>query len=733
MVRRQHGDARLVLVDGKARSAFVLRKKRIRDPSPMAQTQPEPDLVDRLARFYRDYYREELGQLAEHYPQEQRSLTIAYDDVYQYDPDIADDLRDRDPTQLLEHFEEALRQVELPVDVSLGQAHVRVRNLDAAHTYYPGAFSPSDHAGQLRGVRGEVSKATDVYSRLEVATFECQRCGTPTEVPQSDDDFQEPHECHGCERQGPFEINFDQSEFVDGQKLRIQTPPEEAQGEGQDMDVFVEDDLVDVATVGDRVTVTGIVRLDQQTRGSAPTNKFEPYLEGNHIAVEETDAQDVDITAAQRERIHALANGEEGDPLELAADALTTKIYGYDTVKQAIVLALVGGARVEYPGDDFDRGEFHVLLIGDPSTGKSKLVDRAEAVGWRSVGVSGTGATVAGVTATAIQDDFGDGSWTLDAGAAVKAHRGVLAIDELDDMPAEVRSALLEPMSKQTIHITKGGINTHLQTRTAVVAAANPDQDRFDPYQPIAEQFAFSSTLLSRFDLVYTFRDVPDEEQDDDVADHVLTGRDAAKRAERNLDTSETIDTDPEPPVDPDILRKWIALAKQQPKPVFADTTVKNDIKESFTNLRGLYGYDDPDDPVPVTFRTLEGIVRVAEAAAKFEFSETIEQHHVDIATDLVGQSMQDIGKDPETGELDADVHETGTSKSQRDRASTIRELIQEVADEHEDGAPVGTVIERAEEIGIDASKVEHEIEKLKQNGEAVEPVTDHIRYIGRY
>jgi len=689
------------------------------------------ELTDDLTRLYQDYYEDALNHLAGHYPQEQRSLNVDYADVFQFDPAVADDLLAQ-PEQMREYFEEALRLVDLPVDISLEHAHVRPTGLPDAHTYYPGAFSPSQHEGQLRAIRGEISKATDVYSRMQTATFECQRCGATTQVPQVDDDFQEPHECQGCERQGPFRINYDESAFVDAQKLRIQTPPEEAQGDGQDLDVYVEDDLVDVAEVGDRVTITGVVGLDQQTRGNSKTNKFDPYLDGWHIAVEETDARDVDITSEERERIEALAAGEHGDPLELAAEALTTKIYGYETVKQAVVLALVGGARVEYPGDDFDRGEFHVLLIGDPSTGKSKLVDRAEAVGWRSVGVSGTGATKAGVTATAIQDDFGDGSWTLDAGAAVKANRGVLAVDELDDMPAEVRSALLEPMSKQTIHITKGGINTHLQTRTAVIAAANPEQNRFDPYTPIADQFAFSSTLLSRFDLVYTFKDEPDAEEDDAIADHVLSGRDAAKRTERDLDTDHANDT-VAPSVAPDLLRKWIALAKQQPKPVFADEHVKHQIKDSFTNLRGLYGYDerDADDPVPVTFRTLEGIVRVAEAAAKFEFSDTIEQRHVEIATTLVGQSMQDVGKDPETGELDADVKETGRSKSQQNRKEAVVKTIDDLQAEHDDAqAPVEAVVE---ELDYDASQIEHDIEKLKEQGELIEPEPGAVRYIGRY
>lgn len=680
------------------------------------------ELVEDCEQFLADYYREAIATLAQSYPQEQRSLTIDYSDVVQFDPDIADDLRTH-PSALIPAFEDALPRVDIPLDIDLSDAHVRVVGLPEHETHFPGGFSPSDAHGSLVAIEGELSKATDDYSRMVTTTFRCKRCGSETVTPQPDNGFREPHECQGCDRQGPFEINYEQSEFVDAQKLRLRTPPEEAQGDGTDIDAYVEDDLADVVTVGDRVILTGIVAFDQAGQNSQQ-NKFEPYLEGRGLTVEQTDATDLDISAAEREHIEALAAGDHGDPLELAADSYAPKIYGHEDVKQALVLALVGGARAEYGGGDFDRGEFHVLLIGDPSTAKSKLVTWGERIGWRAVGVSGKGATVAGVTATAVQDDFGDGSWTLDAGAAVKAHRGVLAIDELDDMPAEVRAALLEPMSKQTIHVTKGGVNATLPTRTAVIAAANPVHGRFDPYEPWVQQFDLSSALLQRFDLIFTFVDEPDEETDERIGGHILDTRDAAKREQTDDDVADT-------PVDADTLRAWIALAKQQPKPVFADDAVRDHILESFTDLRGLHGYDDgADDPVPVTFRSLEGIVRIAEAAAKLEFSATIEQRHIRIATNLVGESMQDIGRDPDTGDLDADIVETGASASQRERRKHVAQAIRELHDEYDGNVPIEVVADHLDRF--DESTIREDIDHWKQQGEAIEPETDHVRYIGR-
>lgn len=687
-------------------------------------------LLDDLVEFYRNYYLEAIGRLCEHYPQEQRALTIDHNLLWRFDPDIATDCL-REPETLVDHLEEALVQFDKPVDVPLDGAHVRVTNLPDEYTLYPGDLSPSGHVGTMRSVRGEIAKATDVYSRLVEGVFVCQRCGTDITIPQAVGTFEEPYNCQQCDRKGPFEIDQEQSTFVDAQKLRVQTPPEEAQGEGQDIDVFVEDDLADRVTVGDRVTITGTVELEQQGHGAKATDKFEPYILAHGLEVEETDAEEVDVTSDKRDHIEKLAAGEYGDPLAIAAETLAPKIYGNDEVKQAIVLALVGGAKKAYKSGDTDRGEFHVLLIGDPSTGKSKLVDRAEQVGWRAVGVSGSNTTKAGVTTVATQDDFGDGSWTVEAGAAVKAHRGILAIDELDDMPAEARAALLEPMSKQSIHVSKGGINTHIRTETAVVAAANPEQGRFDPYEPPSQQFSFTSTLLSRFDLVFTFTDQPDEDHDRTIAGHILTTQDAAKRHERGLPVDlDDADTDPRAPIDDETLRAWIALAKRQPKPVFADADVKQQIEDDYARFRGLYDYD-PDEPVPVTARKLEGIVRVAEAAAKLEFSETIEARHVEIATELVGKSMRDIGKD-EDGKFDADVKETGASQSQKARKEAVRETIQELQRQYDDGVPIEEVLDALDDY--DADRIEREIETMRhEDGSIVQRPSGGIRWIGRH
>jgi replicative DNA helicase Mcm len=149
-------------------------------------------------------------------------------------------------------------------------------------------------------------------------------------------------------------------------------------------------------------------------------------------------------------------------------------------------------------------------------------------------------------------------------------------------------------------------------------------------------------------------------------------------------------------------------------------------IKEFYVDFRSK-GTDE-DSPVPITARKLEALVRLAEASARVRLSDTVEAEDAERVTAIVRSCLEDIGMDPETGEFDADVVETGTSKSQRDRIRNLKGLIEEIEAEFDDGAPIDEVLDRAEEVGLDPSKAEDEIEKLRRKGEVYEPRQNHLR-----
>ena len=335
----------------------------------MAQApQDSSDVTDRFIQFYRKYYRNEIGTLAQQYPNEQRSLYIDYNDLSTFDIELAEDYLAK-PDQMQEYAEEALRLYDLPADVKLGRAHVRLTNLPET-VDIRNIRVHDDHIGRMIAVQGIVRKATDVRPKITEAAFECQRCGTMTYIPQSDSGFQEPHECQGCERQGPFHVDFDQSEFVDAQKVRVQESPEGLRGgeTPQNIDIDLEDDVTGRVTAGDHVTITGVLHIEQQTSNNEKTPIFDLYMDGVAVEIEDEEFEDMNITEEDVAEIVDLSN--EPDIHEKMVDSVAPSIYGYREEKLAMILQLFSGVTKHLPDGSRIRGDLHMLLIGDPGTGK---------------------------------------------------------------------------------------------------------------------------------------------------------------------------------------------------------------------------------------------------------------------------------------------------------------------------------------------------------------------------
>jgi replicative DNA helicase Mcm len=683
----------------------------------MAATNTE--VTDGLIEFLRDYYREEIGELAQRYPRDQQSLYIDWNDIYRFDPDLADDVRDY-PQEILERFNEALRLFDLPVDVDLSGANVRVYNLPKSDVLDVSKVSRHENIQQLLDIRGQVQKVTKVKPRPTEAAFECQRCGTITRIPQDGYSLQDPHECKGCERQGPFRLDYQQSEWTNHQMARIQQPPERTKGgEGEAIDAHLEEDLVNEFDAGDRVVLTGI--LDIEEMGKDQDLDFDTTVDTRAVVREESDYEDIDVSE-HRDEIEAIAAGEKGDPYQLLIDSINPSHYGDEDVKLAIALQMFGG----WSRGDQIRGDSHILLMGDPGCGKSTFLQAVDELAPRSTYASGKGATAAGLTAAAVSDDFGDTEWGLEAGALVLADGGVACIDEIDKVDEKAVSSLHDALESQKVRVNKAGINATLNSRTALLAAGNPEYGRFDPYQPRAQQIDLGPTLMSRFDLMFMVSDSPDAEQDRKVVEHMMRSRRAAAKKALGEELTEEERESIEPAIPKDTLRAYIARAKEEVTPYIreSNTGAQQYLEDEFMKIR-LANEEDQDNPVPVTFRQEEAIERLAEASARVRLSNEVTKDDVDRALSLVRKSMQQVGIDPETGEFDADVVETGQSKSQRDRVRNILGIIEDL-----DGGAREEVIEKAEAAGFEEVKADHAIDRLKDKGEIVEVSGGDLRRV---
>lgn len=303
---------------------------------------------------------------------------------------------------------------------------------------------------------------------------------------------------------------------------------------------------------------------------------------------------------------------------------------------------------------------------------------------------------------------------------------------------SEDRSAMHEALEQQSISISKAGINATLKSRCSLLGAANPKYGRFDSYEPIGEQIDLEPALISRFDLIFTVTDKPDPDEDRKLAQHILQTNYAGELNTQRTNlpspnvTREEVDAVTEevaPDIDAELLRKYIAYAQQSCYPRMTDEA-REAIQEFYVDLRSKGA--DEDAPVPVTARKLEALVRLGEASARVRLSDTVDREDAERVIEIVRSCLQDIGVDPETGEYDVDVIETGRSKTQRDRVKGIKEIIRELQEEYDEepGAPQQKVIERAAEAGIEDSKAEHEIQKLRDKGEIYSPDQDHLRLV---
>jgi replicative DNA helicase Mcm len=677
-------------------------------------TDTDTDEPDDLERFLELYCQSEIEQAAMNGGSR---VEVSYRDLGK-DPNVRD-LYDRvghDLAGVREELGMALQ--EYPTQgVSMQDVTIRITDVPEYMRDAPGSSWRAD-IGEFLAIEGQVAKVTGVKREPQMLAYECQRCGIVTEVDATHGN-NEPAECMGCERQGPFIKNLEESEFRPYQLVRLKQPPGEAAGDnGEHIDVEVRDDLVNDALAGDRVTMAGTLELQE-----TDNDLFEDYVRAQGVDHQESDYEEINVDE-HLDEIRALADGEYGDPYDLLVDSIAPKIHGYDTIKLAVGLQLFGGVRSEYPEGGYDRGDIHMLLLGDPGCGKSSILRAVEELAPRSVYASGKGATEAGMTASVVSDDFGDAAFSLEAGALVTANKGVACVDELDKVPEEVRSSLHDALESQRVNINKAGINATLPAETAMLAAGNPKYGRFDDMEPIYEQLDLGPTLLSRFDLMWMVDDEPDEERDREIASHMVQARQTANLYSSNASVDEDDLKTIQPAIPRDLLRAYIAHAKRTVTPRIEDDDIGQALVESFTDLRQVNG---DDGPVPVTFRKLEGIQRLAEASARVRLSETVEQQDVDRARELIGQSMAQLQQN-EDAQMDADVIEAGTSMPQKKRLATLKDVIDELAREHENGAPMGEVLETLEDEGVERQRAKKDIDLLKTKGRIYEPSAGCLR-----
>jgi replicative DNA helicase Mcm len=251
---------------------------------------------------------------------------------------------------------------------------------------------------------------------------------------------------------------------------------------------------------------------------------------------------------------------------------------------------------------------------------------------------------------------------SLEAGALVLADKGIACIDEMDKMRPEDRVAIHEAMEQHTVSVAKGGIVATLNARTAVLAAANPSLGRYEPNRTVAENISLPVTILSRFDLIFVLRDVPNKESDRKMSRHIL---EIHRRGASPVEAQ----------VDAELLRKYVSFAKSVKPELSMDAL--NRLSDFYLAMRSAS--ETEGSPVAITARQLESLVRVSEARARVALRSEVTAADADAAIAIMKRSLEEVGIDMSSYKVDIDLIMTGRPKSIRDRLHVVLSTLMDM------------------------------------------------------
>jgi len=656
------------------------------------------------AKQFFNFYKKEIGRIIK---TGKPAIYINFEDISSFSHTLAE--------HLLENPEEILQIFELGIEESGLVQNIRVRLLDLPETHKVDIRKiRARHLNQLISIEGLVRQASDVRPQVINAKFECPSCGTILSVLQIEKRFREPSRC-SCGRKGGFKLIS--KDMVDAQRIVVEESPESLEGGEQPrrISVFLKEDLVEPkmeekTTPGSKVRVIGILKeIPIPLHTGAISTRFDLAIEANNIVPLEETFEELEISEEDERQIKELA----ADPkiFNKLADSIAPSIYGYDEIKQALVLQLFSGVKKIKSDRTSSRGDIHILLIGDPGVAKSQILKFISSIAPRGRYIVGKAASAAGITATVVRDEFLKG-WSLEAGAMVLANKGIVCIDEIDKMNAEDRSAIHEAMEQQTVTISKANVQATLRSETSVLASGNPKLGRFNPYQPIAQQIDIPPTLINRFDVIFTLRDLPERARDEAIATHVLLEH--KEKTEKEV-------------IPRELFRKYIAYAKQNIKPQLTDSAI-DEIKKFYVELRNTpISGDDLQRPIPISARQLEALIRLSEAHAKTRLSNKVKKEDAKAAIKLMKYYLTQVGFDYETKTFDIDKIVTGIPTSQRSRIILVKETISRLEGRIGKLIPIEELEKELAEK-MDKKDLDDALEKLTISGDIFHPKKGFIQ-----
>ena len=452
----------------------------------------------------------------------------------------------------------------------------------------------------------------------------------------------------------PLSLEFGLCKYKDVQLIVMQETPESVPTGmlSRSVEIVVQEEMVDIAKPGDRLSIIGIYR-PLEIGSSKHSAMFRSALLAMSLEV----MNPVDGSMLNPRELKDITKiSKRQDLLDLLIRSIAPSICGHLHVKEAMLILLLGGCEKMLGKGIRLRGDINVLLVGDPSVGKSQFLRRIMTLAPLVFNTTGRGSTGVGLTA-AVTMDKDTGEKHLEAGAMVLADRGIICVDEFDKMSVEDRVAMHEVMEQQTVTIAKAGIHVSLNARCSVLAAANPVYGEYVTSRSASSNINLPDSLLSRFDLVFiVLDDREDSEKDRKIATRVTNNHrfgggnilggmindgSGLIEEEVNSGVGQTVRTFQQynkfvhedknkDYLSLEFLKKYIHHAKTRtPKLTDQSSALISKLWTRIREYDNRSGIQERNRIQPVTIRSLESLIRLSTAYAKMRLSHLVEEKDV--------------------------------------------------------------------------------------------------------
>ena len=564
----------------------------------------------------------------------------------------------------------------------------------------------ADFMKELLLIRGTVLMITENKIKIKKTRFKCINCAEEVEL-----DFNSPEsvnldKCFHCEAKESFELISQKTSTVNSQILTIEELAIDSIKSPVSIDILIEGDLINRFEIGDIVIVSGNMRFDvfsesavNQFKKKVSTNSyynkmlasfggnnngidFDYLVEANYAAkLTEKSIKFHDLSEEEKQTIEGLKKNPH--LIDILVKSFCPKIYGYEVEKEALIYQLIGGLGRSIAPELDNRGEIHILLFGDASTGKTRLMLFSMEMSSKTRYGVGEGVSKPGLTGGV---DTLENKRVLTAGDAVMADMGLLVLDELSDVPDDATNALKEIMEKQTATIMKirHGV---FKTRTAVLAGSNPKHGgSYNPRKNFNENLGLGHALMTRFDAIFLFRDIPGI-RDDEIAKTILDSY-----------STDPISIEKTGRIPKELLAKYIFLAKNSGIVPQLTKEAKESIQAYYKKLRGMNlsdildeklkqeaGAGDDVHPVSFSARQVESLIRFATARARARFSQWADEYDVEAGKKVMTRMLKTIGIDVETGKYDMNAIYSTKSANQENMETQCITLLEKLIDASKD------------------------------------------------